>query len=216
MTRRQKPIALHATAAAVRRRCQPKERARIATQQDIQIVIFRIGRERYALPTTVAREVIGYEPPRRLPGAEPWVEGVLNLRGEIVPVCDLMCALGMEPIRERLQIVVCELRQGSVGLLVEEVSSVLAIPADTFDRPSSLRHPALAGLAQLENSLVVLLDLEVALASDGDLLAGVGAPVRENIQAAAAELAAAAGESAAQPPAAADASPTPVERQEAA
>lgn len=138
----------------------------VGSATDIQIVIFRIGNERYALPTATAREVISYDTPRRLPGADRWVEGVINLRGEIIPICDLMLAMGMDPVVAREQVIVCDMDGGSVGLVVEEVSSVIGISREEITRPASLTHPALAGLVQRDNGLVVLLDLHAALSSD--------------------------------------------------
>jgi purine-binding chemotaxis protein CheW len=149
----------------------------------MQAVVFRIARERYALPTSTAREVIAYEQPRRLPGAEAWVEGVLNLRGEIVPICDLMVALGLGSVQQREQIVVCDTASGSVGIIVEEVSSVVALAAGSMSQPETLRHPALAGLVQLAGELVVLLDLDAALGGVG------GLDLRELMESAATDVA---------------------------
>lgn len=141
----------------------------VRSETDTQVVVFRIGRERYALPTTTAREVIAYEQPRRLPGAQSWVEGVLNLRGEIVPICDIMVTLGMDRVEVREQIVVCELATGTIGIVVEEVTTVIALRPDTLSRPATLQHPALAGLIKMDDELVVLLDLDAAIRGIGSL-----------------------------------------------
>ncbi|MBC7643866.1 MAG: purine-binding chemotaxis protein CheW [Thermoleophilia bacterium] len=135
----------------------------VAQDHDMQIVTFRIGRERFALPTGSAREVILYELPRRLPGSNKWVDGVINLRGEIIPVCDLLLALGIDGVTKREQIIVCDAPGGSLGLIVEEVTSVIRVTADEIKHPAALDHPALAGLVELGNDLVVLLDIDAAL-----------------------------------------------------
>jgi len=107
----------------------------------MQIVTFRIGRERFALPTGSAREVILYEVPRRLPGSQKWVDGVINLRGEIIPVCDLLVALGIDGVTTREQIIVCDAPDGSLGLIVEEVTSVIRVKADEDQASRGARPP---------------------------------------------------------------------------
>lgn len=138
---------------------------------DMQIVVFRVGVEQYALPTTAAREVINYEMPRRLPGADPWVEGVINLRGEIIPVCNLMRALGTaadceDAVSAHSKTIICDSEAGSVGLVVDEVTAVLTITPNELDRPSSMSHPALVGVIRLDDTLVVLLELEHVLSGE--------------------------------------------------
>lgn len=135
----------------------------VAHDHDMQIVTFRIGAERFALPTGTAREVILYESPRRLPGSQQWVDGVINLRGEIIPVCDLLVALGIDGVTRREQIIICDAPQGSLGLIVDEVTSVERVTADDISHPAALDHPALAGLIELGDDLVVVLDLDAAL-----------------------------------------------------
>lgn len=145
---------------------------------DKQLVVFRIGREQYALPTTSAREVINYDQPRRLPGADAWVLGVINVRGEIIPICDLSAALGLAVTPAATKIIICDVESGSVGLMVDEVTSVMTISEDEITHPKTLNHPALAGVVNLETGLVVLLDLDEAIGgarSSASSLTSIGA-----------------------------------------
>lgn len=144
---------------------------------DTQIVIFRVGSEQYALPTASAREVINYEPPRRLPGSEAWVLGVINLRGEIIPVCDLTSALGLPTSGTPGKTIICDSGSGSVGLVVDEVIAVTSITAEDVTRPQNLSHPALAGVINRDGTLIVLLDLDMAIAGEvpGHVHGGAGA-----------------------------------------
>jgi purine-binding chemotaxis protein CheW len=60
-----------------------------------QLVIFSLAREEYALPITRVQEIIRYTQPRSVASSAPWIRGVINLRGKIVPVCDLAMRLGL-------------------------------------------------------------------------------------------------------------------------
>lgn len=133
------------------------------SQTESQIVIFRVSEDRYALPTETAREVITYVRPRRLPGSRAWVEGVINLRGEIIPVCDLSLALGLEVSEDRGQIVICDTATDSVGLIVDEVLAVTTIDLTEVSEPASMSHPAMSGVIELDGSLVMLLSLDAAV-----------------------------------------------------
>lgn len=129
-----------------------------------QIVVFRVSDDRYALPTATAREVIYYTQPRRLPGASPWIQGVINLRGEIIPVCDLAGALGLGGGDAHGQIVICDAASGSVGLVVDEVLAVTTIDLDEVSQPASLAHEGMEGVIELDGRLVMLLALEAVVA----------------------------------------------------
>ena len=60
-----------------------------------QLVIFSLGSEEYALPITRVQEIIRYTEPRMVASRTAWIRGVINLRGKIVPVCDLAERLGL-------------------------------------------------------------------------------------------------------------------------
>jgi purine-binding chemotaxis protein CheW len=128
--------------------------------QDISIVVFHLGAELYALPTGEAREVVTYQQPRPLPGSEPWVQGVINLRGEIVPVCNLAAALGLQQDCANGRIVICDSSRGSVGLAVDDVQSVMGISAATIEPIPSLDHPAMNGLIKWNDELIVVLNVD--------------------------------------------------------
>lgn len=128
-----------------------------------QAVVFRIAAELYAVSTSAAREVIPYAAPRRLPGAASHVLGVLNIRGDIIPISDVMLALGMQAVGDRRQIVVCEVNGSSVGIVVEAVESITRIDTQDIMRPETLSHPALTGVIKSGDELIVIMDVAEAL-----------------------------------------------------
>lgn len=153
---------------------------------EIHIVVFRLGGEEYCIPVSQVQEIQGYNkehPPRRMPNSPDFVEGIINLRGQIIPVLDLKKRFSIgkiEPTRETCFIVV-ELDQEKMGILVDAVLEVLRVPDDTFEPPpaklsSSINTSYITGVGKLKskdkdgkqekdlaNRLVVLLDMEKVL-----------------------------------------------------
>jgi purine-binding chemotaxis protein CheW len=127
-----------------------------------QLVVFRVGQEEYGVDIRRVQEIIRYTAPRPIPGAPPDMEGVINLRGRIIPVIGLAGRLGMfggeRP--ESAKIVVVELTEHTVGVVVDEVTEVMGVAADALEAPP---HTATAdyleAVVRLEGRLLVLLDL---------------------------------------------------------
>ena len=101
----------------------------MSTQQMTQqLVVFALGHEEYALPIQQVQEIIRYSEPRAVSSAEPWIRGVISLRGKIVPVFDLGLRLGLhaEPGQDQ-KIVIVETDSGTAGVIVDEVEEVLTV-----------------------------------------------------------------------------------------
>lgn len=135
-----------------------------------QYVLFHLGVEEYGLPIERVQSIIRYEAPTPVPHAPSGVEGVINLRGQVIPVIDLSMRLldtafvGAPTSR----IVVAEGNSGLVGLAVDSASEVVSIPLSEI-RPapeaalSSETADAFEGVANYGDRLVILLDAEKAL-----------------------------------------------------
>jgi purine-binding chemotaxis protein CheW len=133
-----------------------------------QIVVFSLGREEYSLPITQVQEIIRYAEPRTIPNAYACVRGVINLRGKIIPVCDLAGLLGLshEPDGEA-KIVIVETQAGVAGLMVDEVDEVLTIGDEQLEPPPTAQSDHIRAIAKVEDRLLVLLDLDRVLADIG-------------------------------------------------
>ena len=138
----------------------------MAMNQDLPIVGFRIGRETFGVPVSLVREIIRVPEITAVPDAPGYIEGVMSLRGKIVPVVDLGKKLGVEgqpePRRAR-RIMVAEIGERPVGLMVHSASEVFRIssaeiqaPADVF--PEGGMDYA-SGVGKSRGRLVILLDL---------------------------------------------------------
>jgi purine-binding chemotaxis protein CheW len=127
-----------------------------------QLVVFSLGEEEYALPIGRVQEILFYTPPRPVSSGEPWVTGVISLRGKIIAVYDLAARLGVarEPNADA-KIVIVEAGAHRAGIVVDDVAEVLTVSdADLEELPSATEHELLEAIAKVDDRLVVLLDLD--------------------------------------------------------
>lgn len=112
-----------------------------------QLLVVASGGTAYALDSTCVREITAMLPTTRIPGAGPEVRGLVNLRGQLLPVVDLSVRLGGEPTAsEGGEVVVLSVGARSFGLLVDEVREVIAVDAPSQDPSSLLAHQGPGGL----------------------------------------------------------------------
>ena len=138
-----------------------------------QLVIFSLGSEEYALPITRVQEIIRYTEPRMVASRTAWIRGVINLRGKIVPVCDLAARLGLATERaEHAKIVIVETVSGTAGVIVDDVEEVLTVDAAQLDSVPAAGAEFIEAIAKIDDRLVVLLNpdgifagLELAIAA---------------------------------------------------
>lgn len=138
-----------------------------------QYLTFRIGNENYGLELSQTREIIEYSGITEVPLMPNFLRGVINLRGEVVPVIDLAVRLGRKPIevQKRTCIIVVELENNEqnhvLGLLADSVSEVIDMNDDNIeDAPSfgaNIRADFIQGIAKRDDEFVVLLDANNAL-----------------------------------------------------
>ena len=143
----------------------------MSTQQMTQqLVVFALGHEEYALPIQQVQEIIRYSEPRAVSSAEPWIRGVISLRGKIVPVFDLGLRLGLhaEPGQDQ-KIVIVETGAGTAGVIVDEVEEVLTVDADQLDEVPGAGSEAIDAIAKIDDRLVVLLNPDRLLGGASDV-----------------------------------------------
>jgi len=152
----------------------PEAAAAPATTEDtsIQLVVFSLGDHEYGVPITTVQEIIRYSPPRPIPDSPAQVEGVINLRGRIIPVIDLQVLLGIQGFRATdSKVVVIELPEATVGIIVDEVREVLTVDLAATEPPPvsvvSGARESIQSVAKLEGRLLVILDIVRLLGVDG-------------------------------------------------
>lgn len=102
-----------------------------------EFVIFSLGREQYAIDILRAQEIRSYEPPTQIPNAPPFIKGVIDLRGVIVPILDLRLKFALDWVGydDSTVVIVVNVANRTVGLVVDAVSDVLQI--DFADRKAA-------------------------------------------------------------------------------
>lgn len=136
---------------------------------EIQLVVFtlRAGETvcEYGVPITQVQEIIRLATPTKLPQVPDFVEGIINLRGNIIPIIDLKKRFSMETAKyaEDTRIIVVEVGGQTVGIVVDEVTEVLRLPLDSVEPPpavvSGITAEYLTGVGKLDNRLLIMLDM---------------------------------------------------------
>lgn len=137
--------------------------------QTSQFLTFSLAGEEYGVDILKVQEIKGNVPTTRVPNSPPEVVGVLNLRGTIVPIIDLRRKFGLEEITYDAfaAIVVVVVQNQIKGMVVDRVSEVVTIlTADiqpAADCGAGIGEKLLTGLAQVDDKLVILLDVDAVL-----------------------------------------------------
>jgi len=130
-----------------------------------QLITFRLGEQSFGLDIMAIREIRAWSPATRLPHVPPYVAGVVNLRGTVLPVIDLAARLGWEPANptDRHVIIVAQVGTQLRGLIVDAVSDIVTAQDEEMQPPPATGSdevvPYLEGLLALEDRMVMVLDL---------------------------------------------------------
>jgi purine-binding chemotaxis protein CheW len=138
---------------------------RQAHEELLQLVGFHVGGEEFGIDILRVQEIIRTQQLTRVPNSPEFMEGVMNLRGKIIPVIALRKRFGLEqaPPDKQNRIVVVEIQGTVLGFIVDAVSEVLRIPADTVEPPPRLglvEREYVSGVGKLSDRLLILLDAD--------------------------------------------------------
>ena len=152
----------------------------MATEDEIQVVAFRVGPQEFALDILQVERILRYERPAPLPGAPAFLEGVVRYEGGAVPVVDLRKRLELaDPVREETRLMVLTLEDQRVAVVVDEVLEVMRVDSATITAPPpvvrGLAAPYIAGIiARGDRTIVLLQVLRLLTATERLALTGVG------------------------------------------
>ena len=133
---------------------------------------FSLGGELYAFDILVVTEIIAYRPVTTVPMVPPFIRGVINLRGRVLPVIDLMARFGQgsPDVARRTSIVVVhdgEADGTGIGIMVDAVNKVVHLADEDVQPPpafgAGVRSDFIAGMARHEDQFVIVLDIEKVL-----------------------------------------------------
>lgn len=133
------------------------------TADDIQLVIFRVGPQEFALDILQVERILRYEKPAPLPKAPDYLEGVVQYAGGVVPVVDLRKRLEVDaPIRDETRLMVLALDGQRIGTLVDEVREVRRVDATRITAPPpmvrGLAATYIAGIVGVGDRTIVVLN----------------------------------------------------------
>ena len=144
-----------------------------------ELVLFELGKEIYGVDISVVYEIIRMQPITRVPKAPFFVEGVINLRGKVIPIVDMRKRFGLPRAEQNKdnRIMVLESGGQNIGVIIDAVTEVLRIPSDSIEPPSDIIVSAasdyLLGIAKHDKTMIILLDMERVLSKEGIGLAGI-------------------------------------------
>ncbi|MDD3012869.1 MAG: chemotaxis protein CheW [Candidatus Gastranaerophilales bacterium] len=130
----------------------------------VQMIIFRLGNEEYAVPITCIHEIIMPQTPTHIPKSPSFVEGIINLRGHIIPIIDGKKKFMLDVKKTDLtgsRIMVVDIDNEIIGLIVDEVSEVIHLNTEDIEPPPidmSEDADFLWGVGKFENRLLILIN----------------------------------------------------------
>jgi purine-binding chemotaxis protein CheW len=144
--------------------------------EELQFVTFSLESEEYGIPINKVHEIIKISEWIKVPGAPYFVKGVINLRGEIIPIIDLRILFKMKKSssKDQYQIVIIEISGNRAGIMVEEVNEVIKLTAAAIEQlPDILKtgnSSFIMGMGKQDNRILILLDADEILANDKEEL----------------------------------------------
>lgn len=131
-------------------------------------LLFNIEESYYGLPLAMALEILTIQSITRLPRVAPYIKGIVNLRGKVIPVLDVRTKLGI-PERaydDKTCIIVIDLHDMHVGLIVDMVSEVLTVAQEHVIAPPKNAASFISSVSQLDDKIVLNLDCETFFMTD--------------------------------------------------
>lgn len=132
---------------------------------DQQYVLFRLNGQAYGAEISLVREVNHLSPITRLPNTPPYIEGVLDLRGEVLPVINLRRRLGLPEAEQGrdTRVMVMDLGKRSAAMIVDGVDQVVTLRSEEMQAPdqalAAVGQDYIKGVARSGDALVVIMDV---------------------------------------------------------
>ncbi|RMF56643.1 MAG: purine-binding chemotaxis protein CheW [Calditrichaeota bacterium] len=151
---------------------QVGENTPLQAEKIIQLVSFRLGGEEFGVDILAVQEIIRMQEITQVPNSPHYIEGVINLRGKVIPVINLRkrLGLGMKEYDKSTRIIVVEMQDKIVGFIVDSVSEVLRVPASALEPPpqmvGNVQEDYITAVGKMKDSLLILLDLSKVIGED--------------------------------------------------
>lgn len=137
----------------------------------LQLVSFKIGNEEFGVDILKVQEINKMVAVTKVPNSPSFVEGVINLRGKVIPIVDLRTRLGLEKVDQTkdTRIIVVDVDSRIIGFIVDSVSEVLRIPVNITEAPpeiaTGVNSEFIKSVGKLDDRLLILIDLDKILST---------------------------------------------------
>ncbi|MBT2683012.1 chemotaxis protein CheW [Bacillus sp. ISL-37] len=139
---------------------------------DLKVIVFQLNDKEYGVPVSQVKSIEKIMHITRVPHTNPFVKGVMNLRGVVTPLLDLRVRFGMgeQAYNEGTRVIIVSVEDKEVGLIVDGANDVIDIPTSVIEPPPEVVGIAaegfIDGVANLDKRLLILIDLNKILESD--------------------------------------------------
>jgi purine-binding chemotaxis protein CheW len=133
---------------------------------ELQIILFTIGKVTYAIPISYVDYIEKYMVPTRIPNSPPFVEGVINLRGSVIPILDLRKRFGVEQVEytNKTRIIIVALNNRKFGFIVDTVSEVITLNRSQIEPSlptvSGIKSDFILCIGKVNEKLIIILNIE--------------------------------------------------------
>jgi len=133
---------------------------------ELQIILFTIGKVTYAIPISYVDYIEKYMVPTRIPNSPPFVEGVINLRGSVIPILDLRKRFGAEQVEytNKTRIIIVALNNRKFSFIVDTVSEVITLNRSQIEPSlptvSGIKSDFILCIGKVNEKLIIILNIE--------------------------------------------------------
>ncbi|MCK9216774.1 MAG: chemotaxis protein CheW [Firmicutes bacterium] len=133
---------------------------------DVQLVIFNLGNEEYAVNIMQVKEIVNYLEPVKVPNTPEFIEGIINLRGEIIPIINLKKRFNIadNDLREQTRIMVMSIDSKKIGFIVDDASEVISISEESIepapDIVAGIDRKYITGIGKAQDRILIILELD--------------------------------------------------------
>ncbi|MFZ5352997.1 MAG: chemotaxis protein CheW [Bacillota bacterium] len=132
---------------------------------EMQLVIFKLGQEEYGVEIMQVQEIGEYRQPIKVPNSPAFIEGIINLRGDVIPVISMHTRFNIpkKEVDELTRLIVINVGERKVGFIVDDASEVLTLSADNIEEPPTMiagsDRKYIAGVGKIGDRILIILDL---------------------------------------------------------
>lgn len=136
------------------------------SSEAVQYIVVRIGNEQYGIDIQYIDNIVRNQKITRVPKAQPYFKGVINLRGEIIPVMSIRLRLGLEDddFTDKTRIIIIKIDSSTIGVVVDQVKEVVTLVQDNIEKVTRTASDDafsnyISGIGKSNDELISLLDI---------------------------------------------------------